>query len=95
MSVFELRQAVVTDVDTPRNRCNIDMNGRGYFDVDCNPAYQPQPGDRCWVITRGSFGPWVLDKVRSRPPAPGEAGRRDPWQGPVRHIALPDPRETP
>jgi len=94
MSVFELRQAVVTDVVTARNRCDIDMNGRGFFDVDCNPAYRPVAGDRCWVITRGSFGPWVLDKVRSRAPEPGEASRREPWPG-LRHIALPDPRETP
>lgn len=63
MSGFQLHQAVVTDVVIARNRCDIDMNGKGFFDVDCNPAYKPQAGDRCWVIFRGSFRPWVMDKV--------------------------------
>lgn len=81
MSRFQLYQAVVTDVVVAHGRCDIDMNGRGFFDVDVNPAYKPKAGDRCWVLTRGAFPPWVLDKVRGAcRPTVARGVRRWWWQ---------------
>lgn len=94
MSRFELYQAVVTDVVIAHNRCDIDLNGRGFFDVEVNPAYRPKAGDRCWVITRGSFDPWVVDKVRpscrpvvSKAPYDPDRGYRNRWQWKCQHGA--------
>jgi hypothetical protein len=62
MTGFQLFQAVVVELHD--RRVDIDMNGRGFFNIEYNPAYRPQIGDVCWAMTRGEFPPWVLDKVR-------------------------------